>query len=123
MVSNFVLKFSAHTNACVYLCMCFLSFFFASVLLLFVLSYSGLFVFILPYLIIFSLSLEASFLIRETKKGLDLNGLEGGEEPEETENGSHNQNVLYEKEYIFNEETKDKINFKIMQLTKTCKLQ
>lgn len=52
-----------------------------------------------------------------------MNGLEGGEEPEETEKGSHNQNVLYEKEYIFNEETKNKINFKIMQLTKTCKLQ
>lgn len=120
MVSNFVLKFSAHTNACVYICMCFLSFFFASVLLLFVLFYSGLFLF---YLIIFSLSLETSFQIRETKKGLDLNGLEGGEEPEETEKGSHNQNVLYEKEYIFNEETKNKINFKIMQLTKTCKLQ
>lgn len=72
---------------------------------------------------IFSLSLDASFLIGETKKGLDLNGLKGEEEPEETGKGSHNQNVLNEKESIFNEETKNKINFKIMQLTKTCTLQ
>lgn len=71
----------------------------------------------------FSLSLDACFLIKETKKGLDLNGLEGGEEPEETEKGDHNQNVLHEKESIFNEETENKINFKIMQLTKTCRLQ
>lgn len=71
----------------------------------------------------FSLSLDACFLMKETKKGLDLNGLEGGEEPEETEKGDHNQNVLHEKESIFNEETENKINFKIMQLPKTCRLQ
>lgn len=61
--------------------------------------------------------------MKETKKGLDLNELEGGEEPEETEKGDHNQNVLHEKESIFNEETENKINFKIMQLPKTCRLQ
>lgn len=128
MVSNFVLL----GDFCPYQCMClhlhvhlhlhvFLLFFLCLCLLLLVLSYSGLFLF---YLILLFFSISRCLLSdKRNQERFRFEWIGRWEGAWRNWEGNHNQNVLHEEESIFNEETENKINFKIMQLTKTCRLQ